>query len=234
MSPIRLPKDTQLHPLVSADVALFSLVDGVLSVLLVQRANDPERARWALPGGVLDPARDRSLEDTARRTLRDKTGLRVVPYLTQVHTYGGPDRDPRGWSISVLFHALLPYDQVPAVVGNRVEAVTWRDTGRLGRGLAFDHARLVAEALARLHDVVGSRVLPLHLLPEQFTLTELQTVVERILGVPLEKSAFRRRLKDDPSLEPIEGAFQGGRQRPAQLYRAAQGFVFEKPDPFRT
>jgi 8-oxo-dGTP diphosphatase len=149
--------------------------------------------------------------------------------LTQVHTFGGPDRDPRGWSISLLFHALLPYDQLPAVVGNAVEAVGWRDAAHPGRGLAFDHARHVAQALARLRDTVGSRVLPLHLLPRQFTLTELQTVVERVMGVPLEKSAFRRRLKEDDSLVPIEGAFQGGRQRPAQLYRAADGFTFEKP-----
>ena len=229
MSYSRSPKDEALYPLVSADVALFSLVDGALKVLLVQRANDPNRGHWALPGGVLDPGRDQSLEDTARRVLRDKTGLESVAYLTQVHTYGGPDRDPRGWSISVLFYALLPHDQLRAVIGKKVEAVTWRDAAHLGRGLAFDHVEQIAEALARLRDTVGSRVLPLHLLPREFTLTELQSAVEMILGVSLEKSAFRRRLKDDESLLPIAGAFQGGRQRPAQLYCAADGFVFEKP-----
>jgi 8-oxo-dGTP diphosphatase len=229
MSHTRSHRDKALYPLVSADVALFSLVDMSLKVLLVQRAADPERGRWALPGGVLDPGRDRSIEDTARRALQDKTGLQSVAYLAQVHTYSGADRDPRGWSISVLFYALLPYDQSPAIVGNKVEAVTWRDAARPGRGLAFDHAEHIAEALARLRDTVGSRVLPLHLLGPEFTLTELQSAVEAILGTDLEKSAFRRRLKEDRSFVPIEGSFRTGRQRPAQLYRAADGFVFEKP-----
>lgn len=228
MSSIRSPKALLLHPLVSADVALFSLVEGALKVLLVQRSNEPDKGRWALPGAVLDPSRDRSLDDVAHRVLRDKLGLASAVPLTQVHALGGPDRDPRGWSISVLFYALLPLDRVPAVVGDTVEAIAWRDAARPGRGLAFDHATQIEEALVRLRDLVESRVLPLHLLPAQFTLTDLQTAVEAILGVPQEKSAFRRRLKDEPALEAIEGAFRGGNQRPAQLYRAAEGFVFEK------
>lgn len=113
-----------LFPLVSADVALFSVANERLVVLLVKRANPPQRGRWALPGGVLKPDLDGSLEETARRILRDKTGLEV-PYLAQAATYSGPDRDPRGWSVSVLFHALLPVDEVAAIAGSRTEAVAW-------------------------------------------------------------------------------------------------------------
>jgi ADP-ribose pyrophosphatase YjhB (NUDIX family) len=216
----------KLFPLVSADVALFSIERERLRVLLVQRANVPEQGRWALPGGVLNPDVDASLEDTARRILREK--IRVeVPYLAQVATYGGPDRDPRGWSVSVLFYALLPLDQVPAVAGSKTEAVDWRDAARPGPALAFDHAQHVAAALAKLRDKVERHALPLHLLPPKFTLTQLQRTVEAILGREVEKSAFRRRLKGDATLEEVPGEFERGVQRPAQLYRAAEGFVFE-------
>jgi ADP-ribose pyrophosphatase YjhB (NUDIX family) len=216
----------KLFPLVSADVALFSIERERLRVLLVQRANTPEQGRWALPGGVLKPDLDDSLEDTARRILREKTGLEV-PYLGQVATYSGPDRDPRGWSVSVLFCALLPLDQVPAIAGSKTEAVAWRDAARPGQGLAFDHARHVATALAKLRAKVERHALPLHLLPPKFTLTQLQRTVEAILDREVEKSAFRRRLKADPTLEEVPGEFERGVQRPAQLYRAAAGFAFE-------
>lgn len=213
----------------SVDIALFSLVESALKVLLVRRANTPEQGRWALPGGVLDPGQDGSLEETALRVLREKTGLEAIPFLTQVHAFSGRDRDPRGWSLSVLFYALLPLDQVPARAKTKVEEVEWRVAARPGRSLAFDHADHVALALSRLRDRVGQRALPLHLLPQQFTLTQLQRATEQITETALEKSAFRRRLKDDTSIVPIEGAFQVGVQRPAQLYKAAEAFQFEKP-----
>ncbi len=178
-----------LFPLVSADVALFSIENGRLVVLLVKRANPPQRGRWALPGGVLKPDIDDSLEDTARRILRDKTGLEV-PYLAQVATYSGADRDPRGWSVSLLFHALLPVDEVPAIAGSKTEAVAWADAAAPGAGLAFDHARHIAAALGKLREKVERHALPLHLLPSKFTLTQLQRTVEAILDRDLEKSAF--------------------------------------------
>jgi ADP-ribose pyrophosphatase YjhB (NUDIX family) len=229
MSSSRTPKDLSLYPLVSVDIALFSLVESALKVLLVRRANTPEQGRWALPGGVLDPERDGTLEDTALRVLHEKTGLDAIPLLTQVHTFSGRDRDPRGWSLSVLFYALLPLDKVPARAKTKVEEVEWRVAARPGRSLAFDHADHVALALSRLRDRVGQRALPLHLLPGQFTLTQLQRAIEQITETELEKSAFRRRLKDDTSIVPVEGAFQVGVQRPAQLFEAAEGFEFEKP-----
>ncbi len=216
----------KLYPLVSADVALFSIERERLRVLLVRRAVEPEVGRWALPGAVLKPDVDAGLENTARRALREKIGLEV-PYLAQVHTYSGRNRDPRGFSVSVLFYALLPLDQVPAVAGSKTEAVAWRDPLRPGSGLAFDHAQHISAALATLREKVERRALPLHLLPAKFTLTRLQRTVEAILGHEVEKSAFRRRLKGDRSLQEVQGEFERGVQRPAQLYRAASEFRFE-------
>lgn len=215
----------ELFPLVSVDVALFSVRSERLVVLLVKRANPPQRGRWALPGGVLKPDLDGSLEDTARRILREKAGLEV-PYLAQVATFSGPDRDPRGWSVSLLFHALLPFDRVPAVAGSKTEAIAWADAAAPGARLAFDHEGHVATALGKLREKVERHALPLHLLPAKFTLTQLQRTVEAILDRKLEKSAFRRRLKAEHSLVEVPGEFERGVQRPAQLYRAADGFEF--------
>ncbi len=214
-----------LFPLISADVALFSVEQDSLQVLLVRRAQEPEAQRWALPGAVLKPDRDTDLEATVRRALRDKVSVEI-PHLEQVRTYGGQDRDPRGWSIAVLFYALLPRDQVQAVVRSKVEAVKWADASKPGARLAFDHGVQLADALGVLQAKVERYALPLHLLPERFTLTELQRTCEAVLGRPLDKSAFRRRLKVSEDLEVIPDEFVVGPQRPAQLYRARVGFQF--------
>lgn len=213
-----------LFPLVVVDVALFTVIDDSLRVLMVQRAMEPERRRWALPGGVLKPAVDDSLEAAARRVLQRKVSVDLA-HLEEVRTFSGADRDPRGWSIAVLFCALLPRDQVNALVRDKVEALEWADANKPGHRMAFDHEMQLATAVERLRSRVEGKALPLHLLPERFTLTQLQRTCEAILGYPLDKSAFRRRLKDSPDLVELD-EFVRGAQRPAQLYRAREGFNF--------
>jgi 8-oxo-dGTP diphosphatase len=220
-----MPESGLLHPLVSADVAVFGVDQNVLQVLLVQRAQEPEIRRWALPGAVLKPDRDVDLEATARRALRDKISVEL-PHLEQVRVFSGQDRDPRGWSIGVLFYALLRRDQIHAVIRSKVDAVKWVDAAKPGHRLAFDHGVQLAKALQAVRDKVERHALPLHLLPEKFTLTELQRTCEAVLGRELDKSAFRRRLKSSEDLVEIHGEFVVGNQRPAQLYRAREGFVF--------
>ena len=215
----------RLYPIVTADVALFTLQAQRLRVLLIQRANNPTPGGWALPGGVLNPEIDASLDHTALRILAAKTRV-ALPHLEQVATHSGPDRDLRGWSVSTLYYALLPSDQVPAVAGDKTESIEWCDPERPGHRLAFDHRVLLGEALATLRGKVARGALPLHLLPGKFTLTELQRACEAILGGELDKAAFRRQIKDAPQLVAVEGEFLRGAQRPAQLYRAAGGFVF--------
>lgn len=215
----------RLYPIVNTDVALFTLADAQLRVLLIQRANNPAPKGWALPGGMLNPEIDNSLDDTALRILASKTRV-ALPHLEQVATYSGPDRDPRGWSVSTLYYALLPSDKVPAVAGDKTEAIEWCDPERPGHRLSFDHATMLSHALATLRDKVERGALPLHLLPRQFTITELQRACEAILGRELDKGAFRRQLKTSADLEVIEGEFVRGAQRPAQLYRAGAAFSF--------
>lgn len=214
-----------LTPLVSADVAVFCVREKTLQVLTVRRAREPEAGRWALPGAVLNLETDRDLEATARRALRDKIHVEL-PHLEQLGAFSGRDRDPRGWSIAVSFYALLPLDRVGAVVGDRVEAIEWTEAARPRHRLAFDHRSQLAAATRALREKVEHRALPLHLLPNRFTLTELQRTCEAVLGRPLDKSAFRRRLKTSEDLLEVSGEFETGRQRPAQLYRARDRFVF--------
>ena len=159
------------------------------------------------------------------RALASKTRV-VVPHLEQVVTSSGPDRDPRDWSVSVLYYALLPSDKVPAVAGDKTEAIEWANPERPGHRLAFDHARLLATALTKLRDKVKRGALPLHLLPAKFTLTDVQRACEAILGNELDKGAFRRKIADEPTLIAVTGEFQRGPQRPAQLYRASADFKF--------
>jgi len=213
-----------LFPLVVVDVALFSVDERGLRVLLVKRAMEPQQGYWALPGGVLKPDLDADLEAAARRVLRNKVSV-DIPHLEEIRTFSGAARDPRGWSIALLFCALLPRDQVQAVIRNKVEAVEWADAGKPGYHLAFDHTAQLAVALQVLRDKVDRHALPLHLMPEKFTLTALQRACEAILGRALDKAVFRRRLKGSTDLVETD-EYERGLQRPALLYRARDGFTF--------
>lgn len=213
-----------LFPLVVVDVALFCVDDGGLRVLLVKRAQEPEQGRWALPGGVLKPDQDLNLEAAARRVLRNKISVEIA-HLEEVRTFSGTERDTRGWSIAVLFCALLPRDQVQALIRDKVEAVEWADAGKPHHRLAFDHTEQLATALHVLRDKVDRHALPLHLMPEKFTLTALQRTCEAILGRTLDKAVFRRRLKGSEDLVETD-EYERGLQRPAQLYKAREGFTF--------
>lgn len=214
-----------LFPIVTADVALFTLIESRLRVLLVQRAEAPSSGDWALPGSILMPDEDGSLDDTARRTLASKACVNVR-HLEQVSTFSGPERDPRGWSVTTLFYALLPKDQIDATAGVRIDAIKWCRAENPEYPLAFDHAQLLQTALKQLREKVRLGALPLHLLAEKFTLSDVQRACEAIAGRPYDKGAFRRQIRNDPALVVVEGEFLRGAQRPAQVYRAAADFSF--------
>lgn len=215
-----------LYPIVAADVALFTVHKDALSVLLVQRDNEPQTNAWALPGALLKPETDLSLEHTARRALASKTRVEI-PHLGQVSVFSGLDRDSRGYSLGVLFYALLPTDQAPAVAGAKAKDVAWSAVSNLKRPLAFDHRKMIDLATARLRQKVERLMLPLHLLPEKFTLSQLQRVCEIVLDKRLDKSSFRRRLKSEETFMEVAGEFERGANRPAQLYKAVPSFRFD-------
>ncbi len=211
------------RPLVTVDVAIFTAVEGRLQVLLVKRASgaaEPFPGRWALPGGFVDVAADASLEACALRKLRDKTGV-TTPYLEQLGSWGDAKRDPRGWSATHAYFALVPADEVARIqAGANASDAAWHDVVGEGVGepLAFDHAKILAVAIERLRAKVEYTSLPAFLLPREFTLGDLQKAYEMVLGRPLEKSAFRTRILATDLVTPVPRKREGP-NRPAQLYR---------------
>ena len=210
------------RPLTTVDVVIFTLREDRLSVLLVRRpdaAGEPFPGRWALPGGFVDIGRDRDLEACAARKLKEKTGV-SSPYLEQLGSWGGARRDPRGWSATHVYFALIPAE--PEDGGGGAAGAEWFpvEGDGVAHRLAFDHAELLAAALSRLRAKVEYTSLPVHLVREPFTLTELQRAYEAVLGRPVNKAAFRTRVLGAGVVAPT-GEFRGGRSRPAELYRHA-------------
>ena len=211
-------------PLVTVDVVIFTLKNQRLEVLLVKRGAQPRAGKWALPGGFIDIAADADLEAAALRKLAEKTGVHS-PYLEQLETVGNGFRDPRGWSVTVVYFALIYCDSEHLGGRNPQDDVAWTAVDQaLERELAFDHNYLLSRSLERLRNKVAYTAIPVHLLPESFTLTELKSVFEIILGRPMEKSAFRRRIREAGLLEALSGQKRGGSNRPAQLYRVKPSF----------
>src|SRR5262249_25351265 len=154
-------------------------------------------------------------EAAAARMLRDKTGI-VSPYLEQLGTFSGPGRDPRGWSLAVAYYSLVAHNVI-AASGRR--SVVLR-TASEARGLPFDHSQIVVAALERVQSKSSYSSLPVYLCGETFTLPELQSVYEIVLGEPINKVSFRRKMDELGLVEPIEGKLEAGKaHRPAQLYR---------------
>jgi ADP-ribose pyrophosphatase YjhB (NUDIX family) len=216
----RAPKRHPM-PFTRVEIAVMSLVDGDLRVLLARRAEAPHAGKWALPGGVLRIDQDASLDAAARRVMRERLGL-DLPFLRQLCAAGGPTRDPRApWALSVVYRALVPVANVDPLPGKRIEALGWRrvEDAMADRTLAFDHGALVSRAVEITRAEVERLDLPVGFLPVQFTLGELQSCCERLLGRRLDKSSFRRKLADRELVEPVEGAMKAGANRPAQIYQ---------------
>ena len=211
-------------PLTSVDLVIFTLREQSLQVLLVKRAEHPGKGKWALPGGFIDIRRDTDLDATALRKLREKTGVET-PYLEQLQGFGSATRDPRGWSATFAYFALIDTEGVNLTHGADSEAASWHPVEQLTERLelAFDHAHIVGAALQRLRNKVEYTSLPVHLLAPEFTLSDLQQVYETVLGRKVDKSAFRKRIMDGDFLEEIPGKQRHASNRPAQIYRIRQG-----------
>ncbi len=216
-------------PLTSVDSVLLTVHEEALKVLLVERAEHPAQGRWALPGGFIDLERDTSLDDCALRKLQDKTGVKP-PYIEQLITVGNAKRDPRGWSVTVVFYALVAHQDCHKHVSS-VSDTRWVSVTELAKlKLAFDHAALIRAAIERLRQKALYSIVPAYALPREFTLGELQHLHEIILGQPLQKKSFRRRI------EKAELLIDTGRERshhgrPARLYRArkeTRDFTFNR------
>jgi 8-oxo-dGTP diphosphatase len=198
---------------VTVDIVIFTIQSGALRVLLVKRAAAPFQGQFAIPGGFV--LEDEDLDKAALRELREETGVADV-YLEQLYSFGDVGRDPRGRVITVAYFALISADR-PLQAGTDAAEAEWWAMDQLPTP-AFDHARILNYALERLRNKLEYTTVGFQLLPEKFTLTELQEVYEAILGKSLDKRNFRRKLSLLKILKPLPEYRRGG-QRPAQLYR---------------
>ena len=204
----------------TVDVVLLCLRGTVLHVALWRRDRAPFEGSPALPGGFIHPEEDVDTLDAASRMLREKTGI-ASPYLEQLGTFSGAARDPRGWSISIAYYALVPADLIEREPAPGLQLLVVDQL----KGLPFDHKEIVQVAVERVRNKSSYSSLPVHLCGEQFTLPHLQAVYEAVLGEPINKVSFRRKMDELDMLDPIEGALETGRaNRPAQLYRLKPEF----------
>ena len=203
------------HPAVTVDIAIFTIEDDDFKVLLIQRGIEPFEGSWALPGGFV--GLDESLRRAAWRELREETGVNAA-FLQQLSAFGHPDRDPRERVITVAYYALIPNDRLELKASTDAREARLFSMNDLPE-LAFDHAKILRRAHQKVKDKIDEPLVALQLVPESFTLTELQRVHERILGSSIDKRNFRKRLQAQELLELTGEERRDGPHRPAKLYR---------------
>jgi 8-oxo-dGTP diphosphatase len=196
----------------TVDCVVFGLDEGELKVLLIERALNPFKGRWALPGGFVRV--DETLNEAARRELAEETGLKDI-FLEQLYTFGEVKRDPRERVVSVAYYALVKLSDHRAKAATDAANAQWFPVAKAPK-LAFDHAEILRMALARLQGKVRYQPIGFELLPEKFTLSQLY---EAVVETQLDKRNFRKKVLSFGLLVPLKETQMVGRHRPAQLFR---------------
>lgn len=198
----------------TVDCVVFGLDDSELKVLLIERALDPFKGKWALPGGFVHV--DETIDEAARRELEEEAGLKNV-FLEQLYTFGGVNRDPRERVVSVAYYALVKLAAHDTKAATDAADARWFPVSKVPK-LAFDHAEILDVALARLKGKVRYQPIGFELLPPKFTLSQLQHLYEAVLGAELDKRNFRKKVLGFELLVPLKETQMTGRHRPAQLF----------------
>lgn len=217
---------------VTIDCVVFGLRQGRLKVLTVEYAGGESAGLWALPGGWVH--HDESIDEAAGRHLRELTGIDRV-FLEQLRAFGDVRRAGDRRVITIAYYALVHEEDFDLVVGNTTSSVRWSDLGDPGN-LIFDHSQILQAALASLRHKIRHEPIGFNLLPQKFTLLQLQELYEAILGVKLDKPNFRRKMMKMKLLMPCGEKQQNVAHRAAELYRfdeevyrelCQDGFTFE-------
>lgn len=206
-------KEHAMH-YVSVDCVIFGLHEGKLNILLIKRRMMPGKDEWSLMGGFVKQGE--SLDDAAKRVLHQLTSLEDV-YMEQVGTFGEVDRDPGGRVVSVAYYALINFDEHDRqrVIDNNA---VWIPVDEMPP-LYSDHHDIVARARKVLQQQLHRKPIVFSFLPELFTLRQLQSVYEAILGEELDKRNFRKRIAYSESLEKTDLIDKSSSKRGATLYR---------------
>ena len=205
----------------TTDVIIFTIENGQLKILLIKRANDPFKNKWALPGGFIND--NEGSQDAALRVLKNKAGLKNV-YLAQLYTFDGSSRDPRGRVCTVVYFALVLLEDIKFESGKKLQTPVFYPVNKLPQ-LAFDHKKIVTYAIKRLRSKLEYTNAVYALLPKTFTFNQLQTTYEAIFGKNMDKRNFRKKFSMLKLIKPTKKILTGNRQRPARLYY----FINRKP-----
>lgn len=201
------------HAVIAADVAVFTVDEGELKVLLIKMKKSPYEDHWAMPGGLVGG--EESVDEAAIRHLDDKAGLKNV-FLEQLYTFGDVDRDPFGRVVSVAYFALIEGQGKELKTTSEYQDVAWFPVAEVPK-LAYDHKEVLALALERLRAKLGYTNIVCNLLPNEFTLGQMQNVYEVILGKEIDKRNFRKKILSLGLVKPV-GKKTKDAHRPAELY----------------
>jgi hypothetical protein len=209
---------------VSVDCIVFGFENNQLKLLIGRRQMEPGRGEWSLYGGFVRD--DESLDEAANRVLYSLTGLKEI-YMKQVGAFGAVDRDPGERVISVAYCALINVNDYDDKLRQQYE-LEWADLGQLPK-LYSDHNQMVSKAISLLRRRIKTEPLSFNLLPDLFTLTQLQHVYEAILGSPIDKRNFRKRIKQIDFIEKTELIDKKTSKRGAALYRFNKKMYADDP-----
>ncbi len=205
------------YAVIAADVAVFTVQNRQLQVLLIEMEKEPFAGQWALPGGLIKS--NESIDDAAARILQAKVNIKGV-YLEQLSTFGRVNRDPFGRVVSVAYFSLIPSQKQKIKTTNEYNNVAWFALKDLP-SLAYDHEEMLRAAHEQLKKRLEYSNIACHLLPREFTLTDLQCLYEMILSHKIDKRNFRKRLLQNHFLQTTGKKRHGAANRPAKLYQFA-------------
>ena len=204
-----------IGPVLAIDVAVFTLKEGRLNVLLLKTRDQFAGGDYVLPGGFV--ALEETLDESAKRNLLRKANININ-YLEQLYTFGTVNRDTRGRVVSVAYFALVDYKHFNLKTTDRYSSVGWSNVDELP-SLGYDHQAILTKAVERIRTKLQYSNLAAHLLPKSFSLTQLQKTYEDVIGEPLDKRNFRRKVLSIKIIEPVSTVASPSAHRPAQLYR---------------
>ena len=201
------------HPAVTTDCVIFGFDGERLQVRLIERGIEPYKGRWAFPGGFLKM--DETAEEGAKRELKEETGLENA-YIQQLHTFSNPNRDPRERVITIAYYALVKIQEVKG--GDDAASAKWFPLDEIPP-LAFDHDYILRMATQRLREQIHFQPIGFELLPEKFTIRELQSLYEAILGINFDRRNFSKKMLHLEILTELEETVWPTPKREAKLYK---------------
>ena len=200
------------HPAVTTDCVIFGFDGSELQVLLIERGIEPFKGKWAFPGGFLNM--DETAGEGALRELKEETGLENA-YIEQFNTYSDPGRDPRERVITIAHYALVRIQEVKG--GDDAAKAQWFPIDEVPQ-LAFDHDKILRDALRKLRERIHFEPIGFELLPEKFTMRDLQILYESILGVKFDRRNFAKKMMHYELLNQLDETVRPTAKRDALLY----------------